>query len=170
MAHIIMITGAHGTGKTTLVNDLAGQVPGHVLFDMDSIIEQASTLANRNIRTRPDSWPTYNNLWLSILKAVSDNGLTPVLFSPMHPEELKTPDWCDHVAWIGLNCTEEELRERLAARNWEADQINEAVDDLTHTREVVDNIIITSGLTVAEVSQRLADLIQTSPGQLLASE
>lgn len=159
MARIIMVTGAQGTGKTTVAHAMAGELPGHVVFDMDSIIDHASALANRNINTRPEAWPTYNNLWLSILKAVCDNGFTPVLFTPIHPEELKVPDWCDQVTWIGLTCAETRLRERLVERNWEPGQIDEAVDDLVHTRDTVADLVDTSSATLADVCQTIKKLI-----------
>ncbi len=134
--------------------------PTQVPFDMDSIIDIVSELAGRNIRNRPALWPTYNRLWMAILESVSANGLSPILFTPMHPDELPKPQWCEKLHWIRLECPNHNLRERLFERGWDDQQVNDACDDARHLKESVDVCVDTFNQSADEAAMEIQAIIR----------
>ena len=52
---IIVVLGAPGSGKTTVIEPLAALLPRHVLLDWDAFMEPAAALAGRDIRANPET-------------------------------------------------------------------------------------------------------------------
>jgi broad-specificity NMP kinase len=160
------VTGAHGSGKTTVYNAMIKLIAqkslaGRAVFDMDGIIDVASELAGRDIRNRPSMWPTYNNLWMAFLGKMVANGLSPLLFTPLHPDELPVPDWCERLNWIRLECPEQVLRTRLVDRGWGERKIDDTCEDACHLEEMVPVSVSTHDRSAIEVARDIQDLLLT---------
>lgn len=105
---LFVITGASGTGKTTVLEQLRRRMPDFEMFDSDLIWHVA--------KLGGDTWL---NTWLQMAYAISRNGRPTVLFGALGP------DWFDRlpgrrlvgaIHFCHLYCADHLLEERLRAR------------------------------------------------------
>jgi shikimate kinase len=83
---IIVVLGAPGSGKTTVIEPLAALLPRHALLDWDAFMEPAAALAGRDIRANPETWPAYRELVQRVAASVAS--VPVVLFGVATPDEL----------------------------------------------------------------------------------
>ena len=154
-----LVTGAPGGGKTTTLQAFLEAPSDYVPFDMDSLLDVASSLAGKDIPTNPDTWPTYNAMWFEMLHVVRMTGRVPVLFSPISPHDvdrMKKPDWCARIRWLLLDCDDDIRRDRLAERdNWTSPMIDGALKDAGQLRAAVKEIVDTGALSPNEAVGRI---------------
>ena len=68
-----MVTGAPGSGKSTVVPELVRLSPGNlVVMDMDELLDDNGRLLGIDIAspTAAPIWPAYNGLWLRITELI----------------------------------------------------------------------------------------------------
>jgi broad-specificity NMP kinase len=129
-----VVTGAPGSGKSTVVPELVRLNPGNlVVMDMDELLDDHGRLLGIDIAspTAGPIWPAYNALWLRITELIRRSGIAVLLLSPLLPAEL--PEG----RWLHLDCPDAVRRKRLAVRGWPATEIEEAVADAAEIRKHV---------------------------------
>jgi hypothetical protein len=139
------VLGAPGSGKSAIAALLPRQLPGHVVLDWDAFMGPASELARRDVTRSPTTWPAYRRLVRLVVESVPPAPC--VLLGVCTPDELD--DWPID-AWVLLDCSDEERRERLADRLQSAD-VDEAIADATRYR--------TLGLPLIDASNRVPEQV-----------
>ncbi|MGW2230818.1 AAA family ATPase [Streptomyces formicae] len=163
MSTLHVITGAPGAGKTTLLDHLRPYPFGTV--DFDELPEADGRLLGIDITSPSASsvWPDYNRLWVKIAAMMLRAGRPVLVLCPLSPDE-----WASaaagvadppSVAWARLDCADEDRRARLAARGWEHDEVQDAIEDAAELRSVVDRAFTTTGRGPAEVAAAVAEWI-----------
>ena len=159
---LAIVTGAPGSGKSSVAAALIAQRPPFLVFDADWLLDAASALAGRALSEAEESWPAYRRLWLAIAGMIDRNGHEVALFIPVEPVELMAvlPDhWRDRLRWYLLDCADGTRRDRLAARGWTLAAIDEAITDATELRCRIGARIDTTDTTATEAAGILARLI-----------
>jgi broad-specificity NMP kinase len=131
---LFVVTGAPGAGKSTVIPELVRlQSAGLVVMDMDELLDDDGRVLGIDIAdpAAAPNWPAYNALWRRITELVRRSGSPVLLLSPLVPAEL--PEG----RWLHLDCPDDVRRERLAARGWSEEQIDEALADAAEIRKLV---------------------------------
>jgi hypothetical protein len=134
VTRLFVVTGAPGSGKSTVVPELVRLSPGTmVVMDMDELLDDHGRLLGIDIAspTAAPIWPAYNALWLRITELIRRSGIPVLLLSPVLPTEL--PEG----RWLHLDIPDAVRRKRLAARGWAEAQIAEALADAAEIRKLV---------------------------------
>lgn len=152
---ITSVLGAPGSGKSTIAPVLAGLLPGHAVLDWDAFIGPAAALAGREIPGNPETWPAYRELVHAVIGSIAH--LPVVLLGVCTPDELK--DWPVD-AWVLLDCTEQERRQRLG-RHADPQRLADGITDGREYRQLGLPVIDTTGRTPAAVAAELARFIQS---------
>jgi len=160
---LLFVTGAPGAGKSSVVEALlAHQVGsdsahGVLVLDADWLLEPASALAGQDLTEAAALWPQYRGIWVRILEMVAQNGTSAALFTPGNPSALSHVRWSANVDWCLLDCDDSTRAERLRARGWTHEAIEEAIADARVLRGEIDFTIDTSRETTDETAVRLLD-------------
>lgn len=154
-APLFLLSGASGTGKTTLVPHLARQARGLVVLELDDLLEDGGVLGVPIATPQAAPiWPAYNRLWHRITRAVRRSG-TPVLLLAPPPDEGVDDVWSGeadlHRAL--LDCAPKEQARRLRARGWSADEVEGAVLDAEQVRRAIRTVFRTD-LDAPEIAAR----------------
>ena len=163
---VYVVTGAPGSGKTTAVQAFIALKSEYLAFDIDWLIESASALAQRDIRTDGTTWPAYGRVWFDVLRSVHANGRRSLFFTPNTPEDLETLGILDgsiELRWILLDCPDLVRQERLEQRTgWDDARIKEALEDAAELRELIDDALDTSILNPSAVANHLLNWVKRS--------
>jgi predicted kinase len=155
-----VLTGAPGSGKTTIAEPLAALLPDFVVLDMDLLLEPASQLAGVDLH-QPDAagwWPTYNDLWLR-LAATLARSHPVLLLGPLVPDEVERAPSRRLFAgaeWAVLDCSDEARRERLLRRGYTDAAIEDAIADAATTRALGLHTLSTEEITPDETASQVA--------------
>ena len=122
---LFVVTGASGSGKTTIFPELLSRMSGWcAVFDADWLIDPLGRAA----KDGQIDWAAFTDTWLHVAHGVAQNGLPTLLLAPFIPEHL---DNLPGRAWIGeihslvLDCPDAERRRRMEARpRWRARDID----------------------------------------------
>ncbi len=120
-APLFFLSGAAGTGKSTLIPHLARLAQGVVVLDMDDLLDEGRVLGIPIATPVAASiWPAYNRLWHRLTVAVRRSGVPVLLLAPPPPDDGPLEVWARdpglHPAL--LDCAPGEQRRRLRARGW----------------------------------------------------
>ncbi|WP_342551365.1 AAA family ATPase [Paenibacillus sp. FSL R7-0652] len=111
---LFVITGASGTGKTTVSSHVRKLLPEFDVFDMDIIDNVDWQIAKEN--------------WLRVAYSISLSGRGTILCGTMVPENIassKYIDQFDQVHYVNLHCDDHVREARLQARGWNEDAIED---------------------------------------------
>ena len=158
---VAIITGAPGSGKSTAVQALGKLEHPYLIFDMDNLLEPASTLTRTDIRTDTQRWPAYRKLWLEFLKQVAQNRRLPVLFGPLDKSDLS--GLCDglELHYLLLDCSDNIRQRRLQQREWTEAQITEALEDAKLLRSEIDLQFDTGSSSPEQIADNLDKWLKT---------
>ena len=111
---LLIVSGASGTGKTTVCQHLLGQVTQAVLLDSDILWRPEFNTPDTNYR---DFFET----WLRVCKNISQSGRPVVLFAagvgvPGNIENRIERRYFSKVHYLALVCSDETLSQRLQKR------------------------------------------------------
>jgi hypothetical protein len=158
---LFIVTGASGSGKSTVVAELRCQLPECVVFDSDLLWGRTNE---------------YHNTWLLIANSIAQGGRHTVICGTLMPWDL---DACDARGLVGtihflnLHCSDEVREQRLRARPaWRQSSdeayiqehrkfaqwlLNNAVTAYDPPMQIVD----TSNASVTEVATAIAHWVLT---------
>jgi hypothetical protein len=147
---LVVVTGASGTGKTTIAEPLRRRLPDCEVFDTDVILRVAAL-----------GWDTWRNTWLQLAHAIALNGRASVLCGSLLPAQLE-----------GLPARR--LAERLRARpDWRGSSHEANIVEhqcfAAWLRQQIRPTFDTSALSVDAVAGRVAGWVRqllagTAPG------
>jgi hypothetical protein len=109
---LLLVTGASGTGKSTLALRLAGHFTDAVVLDSD-------ILWMPEMDTPEDNWRRFGSLWLRLVANIGQSGRPVMLFGSVDPNQYETLPERPYIARIHtlvLVCEDEELVRRLRCR------------------------------------------------------
>jgi adenylate kinase family enzyme len=111
---LLIVSGASGTGKTTVCQHLLGQVTQAVLLDSDILWRSEFNTPDTNYRD-------FFELWLRVCKNISQSGRLVVLFGagvgvPENIEHCIERRYFSKIRYLALVCSDETLSKRLQER------------------------------------------------------
>ncbi|TBL74501.1 AAA family ATPase [Paenibacillus thalictri] len=155
---IFLLTGASGSGKTSVIPELYKVNPEDIVFDLDSLYGPLK------------DWNIIKNVWIHIANQITLNNRITILCGTFMPQELEKMDLKDRFDFyfIGLHCSDEIREKRLKERNWDDELIKEHKD---FNNWIVNNadkafdpkmpLIDTSDLLPNEVAMRINNYVKT---------
>lgn len=109
---LLVVTGASGTGKSTILLEVAPRAADFVCLDADILW--------RDEFNKPENdYLDYRNLWLRVAKNIAQAGRPVALFGSSTPgqfERCEERRYIGDIRYLALVCEEEELEKRLKAR------------------------------------------------------
>ena len=105
---LFVVTGASGTGKTTIAGPLRQRLPDCVIFEADTILHVAAL-----------GWDNWRNTWLQLAHAIALNDRTTVLLGSLLPtqlEQLPARMLIGPIRFCTLDCPDDVLAARLGSR------------------------------------------------------
>jgi RNase adaptor protein for sRNA GlmZ degradation len=150
---LFVVTGASGTGKTTITEPLRRVLPGFDVFDTDIILQVAAL-----------GWDTWRNTWLRLAHAIALNGRVTVLCGSLMPSQMETlpaRKLVGPIHFCTLDCPDTVLADRLHRRpSWRGTSTEEAIARhqrfAAWLRAHIQPCYDTSQLTPAETAERIA--------------
>ncbi|HVN54000.1 MAG TPA: AAA family ATPase [Anaerolineaceae bacterium] len=111
---LFVVSGASGTGKTTILQKLLGRLDEFVLLDSD-------ILWRAEFNNPEDNYRSFFEIWLRVAKNIAQSGRPVMLFGagagvPANIEPCVERRYFSRVHYLALTCEEEVLRRRLVAR------------------------------------------------------
>jgi broad-specificity NMP kinase len=157
---LMMLSGAPGSGKTSVVPSLRNALPGVVVLDLDDFLEAGSRLAGVDLRQQEaaDLWPAHNDLCLTFAATVLGAGHDVLLLSPLTPPDVgrsTTATVLGDIRWAVLDCSDTERVRRLRARG--AVDVDGALTDAAELRGLNVQIICTDHIGIDTAAQHIAD-------------
>lgn len=156
---MFVVTGASGTGKTTVMAPLRRLLPECEVFEGD-LISQVAALG----------WDVFTDTWLRIAHGLALNGRPMVLCTsliPSHLEPLPARKLLGPIHFCNLDCPDDALAARLRARpSWRhsGSSAEEVIADhqrfAAWLREHIDPTWDTSTLTPDETAERIATWVR----------
>jgi hypothetical protein len=100
---LFVVTGASGSGKTTIFPELLSRMAGWcAVFDVDWLIDPLGRAA----KDGQVDWPSFRETWLHIAHGVAQNGLPTLLLAPFipgHLDGLPGRAWVSSVFSVGMH-------------------------------------------------------------------
>ena len=137
---------------------------GAFVLTTHHLLLSASDLTGTDLRVDLNRWPAYSALWVSILEAVSCNGILPMLFCPLTRSELERANEITQAQLhiLLLDCSDRTRRERLEGRNWATVRIDEACEDARELRETVDFRLSTDEHPPSQLAREIVNWMRTT--------
>jgi dephospho-CoA kinase len=114
---LFIVTGASGSGKTYVVQELRRIMSDFDVFDPDNIVEFIG-----------HDWEKVRNIWLRVARNIAESGRMTIICGSMMPWDIeKCVDfpYFKHVYYVNLHCNEETRENRLRERNWSEEMIQD---------------------------------------------
>jgi hypothetical protein len=162
---VFMITGASGSGKTTVFAPLASMLARRcVVFDVDWLLDPAQALSGaKTLAELP--WDSFWDAWFSVAHGVAQSGLPAALLGPSMSgrlDEFPVRKWIGEIYWFLLDCSDDAPRARIQARpRWRSRDIDQQIDFGRWLRDNITDQVDTTAMspeeTVRAVSDRVMD-------------
>ncbi len=166
LAPLYAVSGAPGTGKTTILPELIEAAGDIVVADIDEILENGSLLGVPiAVPEAEPVWPAYRRLWHRITYLPRRAGHPVIFLSPDTPDEIE-----DATAHLLLDCSDAVRTERLVARGDDKRLIDAALEDAREYRERFDTVLTIDGLEPAEIAARVMAWVRSQEDQRKASK
>jgi ribosomal protein S27AE len=154
---LFVVTGASGTGKSTVTAPLRSLLPGCLVLESDVTLHLAAL-----------GWDTWRNTWLQLSHAVALGGQATVLTGSLTPDQLErlpARKLIGPIHFALLDCPDEVLAGRLRARPaWRGTSTEAKITEnqrfAAWLRARISPSFDTSTASAAEVADRLAAWIQ----------
>jgi dephospho-CoA kinase len=160
---LYIVTGAKGTGKTTIIKDLRKLMPEYAVFDYDDIIE----FINDDLR-KFDKHKLLN-IWLRVARNIAESGRKTIICGIIRPDDVEKCidfDNFKHVYYLALHCDDQTREIRLQKRKRMTEKKLQRNNDFAKWLiEIADKynppmpIIDTSKTDVTKVAQQIREWI-----------
>jgi dephospho-CoA kinase len=160
---LYIVTGAKGTGKTTIIKDLRKLMPEYAVFDYDDIIE----FINDDLR-KFDKHKLLN-IWLRVARNIAESGRKTIICGIIRPDDVEKCidfDNFKHVYYLSLHCDDQTREIRLQKRKRMTEKKLQRNNDFAKWLiEIADKynppmpIIDTSKTDVTKVAQQIREWI-----------
>ncbi|MCY8938976.1 AAA family ATPase [Peribacillus frigoritolerans] len=160
---LYVVTGAKGTGKTTVIEELRKLMPEYVIFDYDNVIEF--------IKDDFGKFDTHQllNIWLRVARDIAESGRKTIICGIIWPHDIeRCIDFNDfkHVYYLALHCDDKTREIRLRKRkNTTKEKLLKNNDFAKWFIEIADKynppipIIDTSKTDATKVAQQISEWI-----------
>ena len=154
---LFVVTGASGTGKSTVAEPLRARLPECMIFDTDVILHVAAL-----------GWDTWRDTWLQLAHAIALNGRATVLCGSLLPDQIEglpARRLVGPIHFCNLDCPDAVLADRLRNRPaWRGSSKEPAIAEhqrfaawlRTHIQPTFD----TSSQPPAQVADHIANWIR----------
>jgi hypothetical protein len=154
---LFLVTGASGSGKTTIIGQLRSRLPECDVFEVDATLQVAAL-----------GWEVWRNTWLRVVHEVARNGRVSVLCGSLQPdqlEDLPARRLIGPVHCCALDCPDAVRASRLRVRPaWRGTSTEEAIARhqgyAAWLRANIDPCFDTSLLTPGEVAAQVATWVR----------
>ncbi|WP_433204445.1 hypothetical protein ACQP00_35935 [Dactylosporangium sp. CS-047395] len=161
---LFVVTGASGSGKTTVFPHLVRELPDCLVFDADWLIgpfERACEFGEVD-------WPAFRDAWLSVAHGAAQSQRHTVLLAPFTPDqldELAGRRWITDIHFAVLDCADEERRKRLEARPpWRERNVERHLAFAKYLRETIDTVVRTDDAPPEESARRVVAWVRRRIG------
>jgi len=124
---LFIVGGASGTGKSTILKELTGNMDNVILLETDIIWQEEFNKPENNYRK-------FFETWLRIAKNISQSGRPVVLFGagfgvPENIESCTERRYFSGINYLNIYCSDDDLEKRLIKRSqWRNCQNKEFID------------------------------------------
>jgi dephospho-CoA kinase len=160
---LYIVTGAKGTGKTTVIKELRKLMPEYAVFDYDDIIEFIKDDLSKFDKHK------LLNIWLRVARNIAESGRKTIICGIIRPQDIeKCFDFDDfkHVYYLALHCDDQTREIRLQKRKRMTEEKLQRNNDFAKWLiEIADKykppmpIIDTSKTDVTKVAQQMREWI-----------
>jgi hypothetical protein len=158
---LFVVTGASGSGKTTVLPHLVAALPECVVFDVDWLIDSFE-MASESV-----SWGALRDAWLAVAHGIAQGGRYTVLLGPFMPDQLEplaARRWVGDIHFAVLDCDDDVRRQRLEARPpWRERAVEHHVGFAAHLRRTISTRFTTDSTpadTAALVAGRVRETLR----------
>ena len=154
---LFVVTGASGSGKTTIFPELLSRMAGWcAVFDVDWLIDPLARAA----KDGEIDWTAFADTWLHVAHGVAQNGPPTLLLAPFIPENLDVlpgRGWVGDIHYLVLDCPDDERRRRMAARlRWRARDVDAQIEFGRWLRKNLSPVVDTTSQSPSEVADTVA--------------
>lgn len=134
---VVVVTGAFGTGKTTIRPLLAELLPEMAVTEIDQLIDVGGELVGHDLHTYEPAWPAFGELWTTVIDMMGAPHRPVVFLTHSLPHELRSlAHRIGDLDWIVLDCPDDVLTRRLRGRGESAETIDDALRDAANMRRI----------------------------------
>jgi broad-specificity NMP kinase len=156
---LFIVTGSSGSGKTYVLDELRKIMPGFVAFDLDNL---------RGFIEYED-WQKALNVYVRFARDIAQSGVMTILCGTVMPWDMeKCADFeCfSHVYYLNLHCDDDAREQRLRARDWPENMIQDYKNfakwlienaDIAYTPSMP--TVHTTSANVTEVASRIKEWV-----------
>ncbi|MFD0696373.1 AAA family ATPase [Paenibacillus sp. GCM10027628] len=161
---LYIVTGASGSGKSTVVKELRRVMPDYDVFDYDALIKVMRDDEDDEIDKNK-----LKNIWLRVARGIAESGRSAIICGRIQPQDIKKCkdfDYFRRIYYLVLHCDEKTREKRLRARSTMTDKklqsnidlakkLIRRADQYSPTMPVID----TSKTNAAKVAKRISKWI-----------
>jgi hypothetical protein len=158
---LFVVTGAAGSGKSTVRQPLIDALPECAVFDANWLYDSARRMS------LPDSmdWTSFRDAWLAVAHGVAQVGRATVLIGTFLPSEmavLPARRWIGDIHFAALDCSDDVRLARLASRSeWRRRDADEEVAFASLVRSSVEPAVRTDSQSPDAVAAELAAWVRS---------
>lgn len=149
MTPLLIVTGASGTGKTTVALEIAPTM-------QDCVCMESDILWSDEFNKPEDDYSQYRNLWLRVAKNIAQSGRPLVLFGTSTPGQFEKCDesrYFSGISYLAFVCNEATLKQRLQRRpGWRKSGTDEVLERMVGFNEWLINNADATGMTLLDTS------------------
>ncbi|HEX6368146.1 MAG TPA: AAA family ATPase [Longimicrobium sp.] len=165
MATLHLLTGAWGSGKTTLIPHLVPALPDAVVFDWDALLPGLSAAAGTDAHRDPSTWDGLRAMWIAVVGAVLAGGRDVVLCGPATPEDFAEGGIARaSIRWACLDLPDEVLAARLRARGEREEDVADELEAMAALRASACTTLPAGGLDPRQVAAVVAAWVLAAGG------
>ncbi|MFD0696375.1 AAA family ATPase [Paenibacillus sp. GCM10027628] len=164
---LYIVTGASGSGKTTVIKELRRLMPDYDVFDYDDIIP---FINEDKARFNKETTHLIQNIWLRVARDIAESGRITILCGIVSPKDIEKCEdlhYFSHIYYLILHCDDKTRETRLRTRKRMTEQ--KIQSNLKLARSFIKNadkysppmpIVDTSKTDAAKVAKQIKEWVQ----------